>query len=70
MAFEHENTPFGSYGEFPPAPDDFDWEAQNAEADAYFEALAEADYAEWQAEAAMAYYDDDNNPYHGDYSEM
>lgn len=52
-AFEHENTIYGAYGEFEPVPDDYDWAAHEAEADAWF-----------------AQYDDDPNPYHGDYSEM
>lgn len=36
--YAHENTIYGSYGEFIPVPEDVDWNAHNAEADAYFKA--------------------------------
>ena len=60
---EADNTIYGGYGEFDLSHTDSwtdeDWAQHDAE-------LA----AEWEAEAAMAYWDDDPNPYHGDYSEM
>ena len=81
-----DNTPFGSYGEFQPVPDDVDWAAHDAEADAYFAAMNSEDdlYADPQDLAAMAdyfeqeafnpvdqgFFDDDPSPYDGNYSEM
>jgi hypothetical protein len=43
MAFEHENTLYGSFGEFIPVPEDVDWSEHDAEAEAYF---SERDAAE------------------------
>lgn len=67
-------TIFGSYGEFEAVPADYDWDAHNAEAD------AEAEQEHWEEDPAygalyfptdvdMGMYDDDPNPYHGDYFE-
>lgn len=68
--FEHENTPFGSFGEFEPVPADVDWDEHNAEAEAYFsdeaDAAAEAAWYEYQAD----FYDYEPSPYDGTYSEM
>ncbi len=61
-AFEHENTPFGSYGEFEPIPADVDWSDHDAEAADYFAAA--------EAEAMMDFYDYEPSPYDGTYSEM
>lgn len=52
------------------------WEEHNAHADAFImeeqEQQMQADDLFWEylAEQQAAYYDDDPNPYHGDYSEM
>lgn len=43
MAFEHDNTLYGSFGEFIPVPEDVDWSEHDAEAEAYF---SERDAAE------------------------
>lgn len=52
------------------AADDVSFEeAQMAELDAGEVYDEDAAYAEWYADAAMAQYDDDPNPYHGDYSD-
>lgn len=61
-AFDHENTVYGSYGEFEPVPADVDWDEHDAEADAY--------WAEVQNEAMMDFYDYEPSPYDGTYSEM
>jgi hypothetical protein len=47
-----------------------DLEAGSQHEEEILRAQAEYERAEWEAEATMAYYDDDPNPYHGDYSEM
>jgi hypothetical protein len=64
MANEHENTPFGSYGEFEPVPDDVDWDAHEAEALEYFETY-DAGFA-----PEVEFYDYEPSPYDGTYSEM
>lgn len=80
MAFEHENTPYGSYGEFDhygtldwTEADWADYDAQvaaeMAAADAHEDEMLRAQ-AEYEADAYMSYYDDDPNPYDGTYSEM
>lgn len=66
MAFEHENTIYGSYGEFEPVSDDVDWAEHDEQSREYFE----MQQAEWEAEQQMAFYDDDPSPYDGTYSEM
>lgn len=67
-AFDHENTPFGAFGEFEPVPADFDWaeyDRQVAE-DLYAledymsdeaDAAAEAAYWEYLADQQAGYYD-------------
>lgn len=66
MAYEHENTIYGGYGEFEPVPEDVDWAEHDEQGREYFE----MQQAEWEAEQSMAFYDDDPSPYYGTYSEM
>lgn len=71
-------TIYGSYGEFEAVPDDVDWDAHNAEFDQWAAAWAEdaANYPDDDgaydpySDVEQGMYDDDPNPYHGDYSEM
>lgn len=64
MSNTHEETIYGTYGEFEPVPADLDndeaWAEHDAEADAWFEAYNPIE---------QGMYDDDPNPYHGDYSD-
>lgn len=53
-AFDHENTIYGAFGEFEPGLT-ADW--TDADYRAYDAQLA-AEIAEWEAEAALAYYDE------------
>lgn len=57
--------------QFDDEPEQPEFDDDNAEYwQTYGEAEMRAEQAEWEWEAQMAYYDDDPNPYHGDYSEM
>lgn len=75
MAFEHENTVSGAYGEFIPVSEDTPevWAQQEADfrewerVEAEYRAEMDADY--WSP-VEQGYYDDDPSPYAGDYSEM
>ena len=57
--FEHENTPYGAYGEFEPVADDYSWSDHDAQVAAEIAAH----------DAELAFWDDDPNPYLGTYSE-
>ena len=68
MAFEDAVSNIEDHGfyieEIPEA-----WEAGRDDAIAEHEAEQAAMQAEFEAEALLAQWDDDPNPYHGDYSE-
>lgn len=54
-AFDHENTIYGAYGEF----DSFDVTADWTEQDwRDYDAHCQAEIAEWEAEQALAFYDE------------
>jgi len=65
-AFDHENTIYGSYGEFLPVDENVDWSEHDAQAADYFAEME----AEWEAEAMADFYDYEPSPYDGTYSEM
>lgn len=66
MAYESENTVYGSYGEFEPIP----FEDDNATAWAEHDTQVASEVAAWEAEAMADFYDYEPSPYYGDYSEM
>jgi hypothetical protein len=53
-AFDHENTPYGAFGEFEPGLT-ADWTAPDYRA---YAAQLAAEIAEWEAESALSYYDE------------
>lgn len=57
-----DETPFGTYGEFEPVEwDEFNQDDHDAEFDAWV--------AAYDSPVEQGFYDDDPNPYHGDYSD-